>query len=1263
MAANTNAETPLGSLPEDPKIAAGPAAPNASEAVDAARKHEEAAKAAKEAQDAEERARLKALGQAAAPTRGGIQRAFEWIIGGWVFTVDVVPANIQVPCAVRDVWIVDATFTTVASSPGMWRNIFTGLSPSFWDTGADRITQAGRLARPLPLGSVTTARGEDFKEPYGTTARLPNVIWTRERIVAHIIGLSLNGQLPLLMIGPCTRALATHAIDANGNITGRIAPFPMAIPTADDFRWVANWLGGAVKAIGTSQVSCATTAELKGLTHAGVKLTPFLRRLSLQQNVVYSRVELCTAFTHELEETAQAQFAKYVKVIAAQWEEMHGIAQGGDFSGILPRGARFAYDVDPDVGFRGWDNARRNLWQTIALTRAMPTLESNSLQLAMPLLALDWLYERPEWAAEYAGWRAGWFGATWMTDTEIMIIALLLDWPRNQQDWDPALPVWFTVPENVPNGLNERTTTALRTFLNQGVEAAVALSNMYHDHDPPLDPLEGERWRHGYNASPWANRDMADVYWACMQRHDEFGTYVINIRGRKPILEVTSRPEGSGCAYIPLAIAPLNLYQWTAYVYSWYVPDSKAEDASAKPCRIDPPTENDQQSQTQWLYLASYVNQVLDNPSTRFGAQFTWIGGPYPDIWTAEPRIKHAQIQLAAEVLHGEGWEAFLFCLRPEDLAITQAPPRANYGPRAGGPYAAPADLINGVKFIGDAPYDMAGDENDFNETAPMWWAPAICKARLPISYRSLILGMVTGNVFEPYIEAEMPKRPASAEKLLMYGRNEFQTTLTKAKNQWGFLTFLLKLRKQARLEWETDRLQRATSGDWQAYRQLKKAGNEGWDVTFAEAHEGREPHRVIHDHLASIYTTGQVIPPKGAWEGQVELFTMEELEMALARGKKGKAVRVDLTSHELLMGIAGVPEGKEALLRFYNRVYVDAIGDGATFRSWHALLAETDAVLQTGWDNSRLQLDRGIKQGSIESPALFSYLAEQILEETKAEFSWADRPRAFEGLGLEEVLFMDDGCVWAPSAAALGRKLEEWSQVLLRAGLSLNPSKCKIYFSPHADRTKDVQVFGRVIPALSHFTITGVPFRVGACASELLAPFFQRAKDKFWALKHLLRARTPLKGRVLLLDRVVGGMVLWCLAALTPDAGGMQLLNSLQLQLVALVDDVVGALVVLCRVRVGAEGRVMVALQLECTHSALAEDLVQTLRISAMWHLRVLWAWVASLAVPTLAAFPKGDVAAFHEAKHVKRPGTSSPTTDDERTDPPTFDLTPLRG
>ena len=107
------------------------------------------------------------------------------------------------------------------------------------------------------------------------------------------------------------------------------------------------------------------------------------------------------------------------------------------------------------------------------------------------------------------------------------------------------------------------------------------------------------------------------------------------------------------------------------------------------------------------------------------------------------------------------------------------------------------------------------------------------------------------------------------------------------------------------------------------------------------------------------------------------------------------------------------------------------------------------------------------------------------------------------------------------------------------------------MYFSPYADKSKPVTVQGKPVPSLPTFTIMGVPFRVGANSAELLAPFVQRAKDKFWSIKHLLRAKTPLKGRVQLLDRVVGNLVLWCIAALAPDAGGMQVLNSLQLQLV----------------------------------------------------------------------------------------------------------------
>ena len=74
-------------------------------------------------------------------------------------------------------------------------------------------------------------------------------------------------------------------------------------------------------------------------------------------------------------------------------------------------------------------------------------------------------------------------------------------------------------------------------------------------------------------------------------------------------------------------------------------------------------------------------------------------------------------------------------------------------------------------------------------------------------------------------------------------------------------------------------------------------------------------------------------------------------------------------------------------------------LGDGPTYRCWYALLSETDAVLQTCWNTSRLQIDRGIKQGSIESPALFSWLAEQILEDTRQRCGWDKRPKVYRGL------------------------------------------------------------------------------------------------------------------------------------------------------------------------------------------------------------------------------------------------------------------------
>ncbi|CAE7344140.1 pol [Symbiodinium sp. CCMP2592] len=483
----------------------------------------------------------------------------------------------------------------------------------------------------------------------------------------------------------------------------------------------------------------------------------------------------------------------------------------------------------------------------------------------------------------------------------------------------------------------------------------------------------------------------------------------------------------------------------------------------------------------------------------------------------------------------------------------------------------------------------------------------------------------------------------------------------TKRAEDW---TLARKFRKRDRRKWEMDRMQRATSGDWQAFRELKPERHYGWDTHFAEAQQEQDPHTAIHEHLETIYTTGVVVPPLPPWEGPVADFTTEELRFVLTQGKPGKAVGTDGTSQDFLSGLAQVPGGLEALLQFFNQVYrtadipedwgvalmlvipkealptepknlrplslgsgvakcfsrllmlrtssalrprgwsqcsgpgrqtneylfgigrimqleaewhsgfamakIDlhkaydlvhrpamlqrlqqALGDGPTYRCWHTLLSETSAILQTEWGQTRLQLDRGIKQGSIESPAIFSWLAEEILEDTRRRYRWDAREPVFEGLRVQELLFMDDGCLWDKTAKGLSQKLEEWATELALAGLQLNPAKCKVYFSPYLRGPRGVRVRELEVPEVKSFEVMGVPFRVGATSSELIAPFLQRAKDKFWSLKHLLRAHTPLKGRICLLDRVVGGLVLWCLASLAPDNSSMALLNTLQLQLV----------------------------------------------------------------------------------------------------------------
>ena len=237
------------------------------------------------------------------------------------------------------------------------------------------------------------------------------------------------------------------------------------------------------------------------------------------------------------------------------------------------------------------------------------------------------------------------------------------------------------------------------------------------------------------------------------------------------------------------------------------------------------------------------------------------------------------------------------------------------------------------------------------------------------------------------------------------------------------------------------------------------------------------------------------------------------------------------------------------------RRVLVNSLeqrmGMSAEFRCWYNLLRGTDAVLQTGWDTSIIAMHDGIKQGAIESPAFFGFLAETCLHEASVRYKWHEQANTFSGLELDNLLYMDDGLQWSTGVEGIERRVAQWGAVLQEFGLAINARKCQLYCSPFHRGRRTIRVQGEVLFAAEELHILGLTFRVGITPSEMISPLLAKARAKFWGgLRHLLRAKTPIGGRVRLMERVLGGTVLWPLAALPMDASSLGLINTLQLQM-----------------------------------------------------------------------------------------------------------------
>ncbi|CAE7579342.1 RTase [Symbiodinium sp. CCMP2592] len=217
----------------------------------------------------------------------------------------------------------------------------------------------------------------------------------------------------------------------------------------------------------------------------------------------------------------------------------------------------------------------------------------------------------------------------------------------------------------------------------------------------------------------------------------------------------------------------------------------------------------------------------------------------------------------------------------------------------------------------------------------------------------------------------------------------------------------------------------------------------------------------------------------------------------------------------------------------------------------WERLLSETTAILSTPWGVSEFEMCSGIKQGAVESPTFFSLLMEEALEETISAHGWDASPSLFDDFAHESMLFMDDGLLWARDPCTVAQRLEQLRLTLLSYGLTLNIKKCQMYCSKDVVGPRVVTIQGVELQASDSVEVMGLKLKKGVSICELLQPLVARAKQKFWSQKHLLRCRSPLRGRLQLLHRVVAGAGLWCIAAFPPCRSAMGLLNSVQAMLV----------------------------------------------------------------------------------------------------------------
>ena len=262
---------------------------------------------------------------------------------------------------------------------------------------------------------------------------------------------------------------------------------------------------------------------------------------------------------------------------------------------------------------------------------------------------------------------------------------------------------------------------------------------------------------------------------------------------------------------------------------------------------------------------------------------------------------------------------------------------------------------------------------------------------------------------------------------------------------------------------------------------------------------------------------------------------------------------RLMALDHEWKSGLwylkLGIAKASDSLHRgkFLARLN-DKMGACEELRSWWALFQNTEATLATSWGDSTIKMSSGIRQGSVESPQVFATAMDWVVGDVAAKYGWDSCSDVLQGLEFAESAFVDDCILWNGSKDKLSERAAQLMEELLGWGLRVNPEKCQVYVSPHSNESGSLMVGGYAVAPDDTLDVMGILFKVGISPRDALKGIFQRTKGKFWAAKHLFRAKTSMAGRMKLMQRVLAG--LWCAAAFVPDKGALHAINVLQAQL-----------------------------------------------------------------------------------------------------------------